>query len=172
MSDTDPTELRTHVLWELALGEKFLHRYTEDDQGEHQPKHNKTKYKTQTYICRSGINLSHWSYIPCIALHMQRMWDVALQLHVFANDEGEIICNGNIWSYFGISTNYQGQDQILTQIRKLSSEQGRDEKTIQQINSRPVTKKKGIPSYYTPSKLSLLFQRRKKRLQILSSLKP
>lgn len=31
VSDTDPTELRTHVLWELALGEKFSHRYTEDD---------------------------------------------------------------------------------------------------------------------------------------------
>lgn len=98
---------------------------------------------------------------------------MALQLDVFANDEGKIICNGNILSYFGISTNYQGQDQIPTQIWKLSSEQGRDERTIQQINSCPVTKKKGKPSYYTLSKLYLLFQiRRKKRLQVLSSPKP
>lgn len=98
---------------------------------------------------------------------------MALQLDVFASKEGKIICNGYILSYFGISTNYQGQDQIPTQIWKLSSEQGRDERTIQQINSCPVTKKKGNPSYYTLPKLQLLFQiRRKKRLQILSSLKP
>lgn len=88
---------------------------------------------------------------------MQRMQDVALQLDVFANTEGKIICNGNILSYFGISTNYQGQDQILAKLWKLSIEQGRDERTIQQINSCPVTKNKGNPL----PKLSLVFQRRK-----------
>lgn len=31
------------------------------------------------------------------------MRDVALQLDVFANEEGKIIRNGNILSYFGIS---------------------------------------------------------------------
>lgn len=89
---------------------------------------------------------------------MQRMRDVALQLDVFANAEGKIICNGNILSYFGISTNYQGQDQILAKLWKLSIEQGGDERTIQQINSCPVTKNKGNPL----PKLSLVFQRRRK----------
>jgi len=88
---------------------------------------------------------------------------------IFANEEGKIICNGNTLSHFGISTNYQGQDQIPKQIWKLSSEQGRDERTIQQINSCPVTKKKENSSYYTLPKLSLLFQiKRKKRLQIFN----
>lgn len=105
---------------------------------------------------------------------MQRMRDVALQLDIFANEEGKIICNGNLLSYFGISTNYRGQDQIPTQIWKLSSEQGRDERTIQQITSCPVTKKKGNPSYYTLPRLSLHFQKRRKkrkRLQTLSASK-
>lgn len=89
------------------------------------------------------------------------MRDVALKLDIFANEEGKIICNGNLLSYFGISTNYQGQDQIPTQIWKLSREQGRDETTIQQITSCPVTKKKGNPSYYTLPKL-ITFSKTKK----------
>lgn len=93
---------------------------------------------------------------------MQRMWDVALKLDIFANEEGKVICNGRVLSHFGISTNYQGQDQIPTQIRKLSSEQGRDERTMQLINSRPVTKKKGNPSYYILPKLSLHLQKWRK----------
>lgn len=91
-------------------------------------------------------------------------------VRLFAN-EGKIICNGNVLSCFGISTNYRGQDQVPTQIWKLSSEQGRDERTIQQINSCPVTKKKGNPSYYTLPKLSLLFQRRKTTVYIIPKTK-
>lgn len=88
-------------------------------------------------------------------------------VRLFAN-EGKIICNGNVLSCFGISTNYRGQDQIPTKIWKLSSEQGRDERTIQQINSCPVTKKKG--NLHT-SKLSLLFQRRKTTVYIIPKYK-
>lgn len=51
------------------------------------------------------------------------------------------------------------------------SEQGRDERTIQQINSCPVTKTKGNPSYYTLPKLSLLFQRRKTTVYIIPKTK-
>lgn len=87
-------------------------------------------------------------------------------VRLFAN-EGKIICNGNVLSCFGISTNYRGQDQIPTQIWKLSSEQGRDERTIQQINSCPVTKKKGNPSYYTLQNFHYFFK--EERLQFLSS---
>lgn len=91
-------------------------------------------------------------------------------VRLFAN-EGKIICNGNVLNCFGISTNYQGQDQNPTQIWKLPSEQGRDERTIQQINSCPVTKTKGNPSYYTLPKLSLLFQRGKTTVYIIPKTK-
>lgn len=178
MSDTDPTELRTHVLWELALGENS-HTDAQKMTRENTSWYNKTKYKTPTHICRSGINLSQWSYIPCIALHMQRMWDVALKLDIFANEEGKVICNGNVLSHFGISTNYQGQDQIPIQIWKLSSKLQagmREQCSVLILVQWP--KRRGIlviihlQKFHDICKNEERQEKKKKRIQILSSPKP